>query len=298
MTPGIVLVVVWAAGVVAAWRPRAGALLRLHLVLAASVGAAALAFSRIYGLPFAYLSLWSLGLAGLVLLAIGWSIGLVGSRVAPATVAERVRPVVTAVLIVALMALGATTTAKASSAEPTEPAASRVLDSLAGATIDALQSGDLPGTGEDGTYFVTSRDPVYVGAISQGLVNELERDGLRAGSSEGLRVALGAHRVLDPGEATAEVHVAVGAAAAEERPGSVVVARFDPAETPLGDRYDEVRAQAVERLQDAAPDLVDRVAEGSIVNSDPRVDTRTRSLLDELREIGVPAATFVGPPSG
>ena len=296
MAPFTVVLVVWAVAAVAAWRLRAGVLLRLHGVVAVAVLAAGIAFSRIYGPPFAYLSLWSLDLAALVLLAIGWSAGLVGGRLLPAATARRFGSVAAAVLASAAVALTATATVKGASAEPTEPVASRVLGGITDETVDALRSGDLPGTGPDGTYFMSAADPVYLGAILHGLVNELERAGLRTGSDEALRVAIGTPRVLDPGEATAEVHVAVGPFAAEPRPGSVVVARFDPRDTPLGDRYERLRAEAVRQLEKTAPDLVPRVDEVPQIAGDPRIDARTRGLLNELRDVGAPATVFVGPP--
>jgi hypothetical protein len=294
--PATVLLAVWAASVVAAWRLRAPALLRLHGVVAAAVLAALLAFSRIYGAPFAYLSLWTLCLLGLVFLAVGWTVGLVVGRLLPAGTAERLRPVATVALAVAVLAVVASATVEASSAEPTEPATGRVVAGVAGETIAALRAGDLPGTGEGGTYLVTTTDPSYLTSPMHGLVDELERAGLDVGSEEPMRVALTPHRILGRDDATAEVHLAIGPTAAEVPPGAAEVARFDPADGPDPARFAEARAEAVERLRAVgAPDLADRVEEVAAISGDPRVDPTIRSLLDELRELGVPAAVFVTP---
>ena len=77
-----------------------------------------------------------------------------------------------------------------------------------------------------------------------------------------------------------------------------MVARFDPHDTKLGDEYDRIRAQAVERLEEIVPDLASQVDEVPLIVGDPRVDARTRGLLNDLRDIGTPAAVFVGPPPG
>jgi hypothetical protein len=294
--PGAALLGVWAVAAVAAWRLRAWALLRLHAVLGVAVVAAGVAFSRILGPPFGYLSLWTYGIAVLVLLAIGWTAGLAVSRLLPTATVARLRPVATAVLAVAVLAGLASATVTAWSAESTEPGAGGVLAGVTRETVDALRAGDLRGTGEDVTYLLSSVDPVYGGAPMQGLVNELERAGLRAGSTSGSRVALGPSRVLDPGEATAEVHVAVGPAAAADRPGAVAVARFDPRDGPDGDRYEELRDEAARLLEEeGAGDLVEQLDRGTLVFNDPRASFFTRALLSELREIGAPAAVFVSP---
>ncbi len=297
--PGTLLLAAWVVAVVVAWRLHARALLRLHGVVAAALVATALSLSRILGAPFGYLSLWCLCIGGLVVLAVGWTIGLLIDRWASEAVRDRLRPASAVVLALAFVGVATTAAVGGASAEPTELTMSRILGSVVPETVAALQAGRAPGTGEDGRYLVTSSDPVHLGFPMHGLIDELERAGLDVGSDSSSRVALTPHRVLDAQEATAEVHLAVGPAVdvAAAHPGAVEVARGDLRDRRERARYEEVRDDAVRRLEAAgAGDLADRVDEVSLIAGDPRVDFAVRDLLGQLRGIGVPAAVFVGPP--
>jgi hypothetical protein len=299
LRPGSVLLAGWATTVVVAWRLRHRALLRLHLVLGVALVLAAVSTSRIFGFVWYYLVLWVWGIAVLMLLAIGWTVGtVVGRRLRGRT---RSRPAAAATL-----ALGGITavstllfTIDAAYVKPPAPDLSRVTAALAAPTAVALGEGTAAGGGRDGRYLVTWDDPISLGSTGFGLLLELERRGFDVGAVEFYRVWATPHRVLDPAEATAEVHLAVGADIRTWRakPGAEQVAYVDPRSRDERVEYGRLRARAVDALNAAGlSDLARGVDENLFTTSlDPRVPKQPRDLMVRMLGLGLPSAVFVGP---
>jgi hypothetical protein len=162
--------------------------------------------SRIIGPVWFWLGLWGAVLAALTVLAIAWTVTAAAARRYPVV---RRRATVALAAVCGLLVL--TVSAGAVNAEPSGEELADKLSGLAPPTIAALDDHPVAGRdARDGVYLVTFTDPVNLGMHVFGLVNELERAGYRAGMTETHRASVGSHRVLRPGEATAEIHLAVG----------------------------------------------------------------------------------------
>src|SRR5262249_55912183 len=90
------------------------------------------------------------------------------------------------------------------------PASGAQLADISQPVVAAVLRGTGAATGAGGRYLVTWADVADCGAQGFGLVNELERAGLRAGVPEVFGGLATEHRVLDPTTATARVHIATG----------------------------------------------------------------------------------------
>lgn len=294
--PGAVLVAVWVGSVIVAWRLHHGVLLRLHLVLGVALVAAAASLTRVLGIPWNYLSLWVWGLGALLLLAVAWTVSV---AVGP-LMASRASPVRTALLpgLVVVGFLGLLV-ADASSVSSDDDSLSVVVGALAPPVLDHLDSSDGAGGGRDGRYRVTSTDAVFRDFPVFGIVNELERAGLDIGMDPGFVVAVRRHRVIQPGEATAVVHLSSGSDIARWRAkqGVTEAARFDPRTARQRRQSEVLRADVVRRLEDAdLDDLVAVVDDIEVVAADPRISPAVQLRLNELSQLGAPIVAFVGPP--
>lgn len=296
--PGTLLLVAWALAVAVAWRLRERALLQLHGVLAVALVAASVSVSRIFGPPWPYLALWTWGISGLLLLAVAWSAVVLLQRVAPAVlrVSSRIGVVGAAVVLLGLTGRAAV---DAADTEDFRPELSAAGAALVPDTVDALADGAAPGGGRDGRYLVTWEDPPFGGARGYLLLNELDRAGFEVGASPFHRAAVTRHRVLEPAQATARVHLAVGADLARWRadPGFREVATYEPS----GDELDEI--EELLHSVGAALGALGREDLVAHLREDPQRLDGAAGLpfgvgLDVARliELRSPAAVFVGPP--
>ena len=320
--PALGLLAAWAGAVVAAWRLRHAALLRLHAVVGAALVLALVSASRIFGELWYYLALWAWGICALVLVATVWSYGaLVASRQAGQAPAQASAPeraaggrgrvaavladagrtarVATGALVAVLVVWTAMFTVDAADAEEPAVAQGRLLARLAPDTVGSLAA-DTAGTGgRQGRYLVTWTDPVAIGATGFGLLLELERQGFDVGVPEVHGRGAVEHRVLDPADATAEVHLAVGGdiATSEDRPGAVRVAYADGRSAEERARYDALRRQVIDELEAAGHgDLVPAVDTALMaIAIDEDVDLATRERVTEMANLGQPGAVFVIP---
>jgi len=298
--PGLTVLVAWAASVAVAVRARAARLLRLHLVLGLALALGAVSISRIFGFVWYYLMLWAWALGVLVCWSIAWGVW-VAWRARSGDPQRRRAVAMTAMLPVAVLAVVVAFTVDALRVEVPEPPLSELMAALVPDLVEALEAGTVPGGGRDGRYLVTYVDTVNIGAAEYGLVNELERAGFRAGGPPVLRWVVTPHRVLRPGEATATVHFSRGVdiPRARRQPGFVQVAAYDPRTPAQVRRYRALRAEAIRRLRAAGRDrlvpLVDRNL--FIATFEPGLEPATKRVLEEMLDLGQPAAVFVGPPT-
>jgi hypothetical protein len=130
---------------------------------------------------------------------------------------------------------------------------------------------------------------------------ELEREGFDVGVPSFHSTGAVPHRVLDPAEATAEVHLAVGSNLAQWRanPAAVEVATAGLSDAEQA-RYDDLKAEIVETMeQQGVGDLAPRIDDGMMaVAIDPRLSPELQEMMERLGAIGQPAAVFVAPPAG
>jgi hypothetical protein len=295
LLPGVLLLCAWAASVVVSWRLRHRSLLQLHVVLAGALVLAALSMTRIHGIVWYYLVLWAWGINALIVLAIGWTVGTVALRRAQGERRESLARVGTLALVGIVVGSTVLFTVDATRAEVPDPVRSRVVGELAGPTVRALPQGRA------GRYLVTWSDPISIGSQGYGLFNELDRRGFDVGVSEVNRSGATRHRVIAPGEVTAEVHLAVGPEIDKWRahPGVRRVAYVDVRTAAQRAEYQRLRAEVFRELRAAhRSDAIDHV-DTSLFTSifDTSLPRRARALMGRMFAIGLPAAVFVGPAS-
>lgn len=295
----LALLVLWLGAIALTVRLRHRRLLRLHAVLALALALALVSASRVYGLLWFYLFLWTKGLAVLLLVALAWSaLAALGGRIGP-TARRRLPEVALALSVTVALAASLTAAVDNRDAEPSNSDLGQILNLAAGETIDELDAGSLPGGGTSGRYIVRWTDPVTIGSQGIGLLLELERAGFSVGVDRPFGVGATLHRVLNEDDADAVVHLATGPAieVVAARPGAVQVAYVD-------ERTDDQRAEFARMEADVYRQLVALgrrdLANGWRINLfttvlDPDVPESIREEMRAALEIGVPLAVFVYP---
>jgi hypothetical protein len=298
VVPGLVMLMVWVAAAVTSRRLRDKRLSALHIVVAVSLLSAAFAMSRIVGFVWYWTVLWAWGITATMLLATGWTVGLVVSqarrRHGPA--ASRGRGLLVAAALTAVVTGGFA--AESVSVEVVRRP-SRVVGELLPSTLEALDAQAAPGAGRERRYQVVWTDPVYLGVHGFGLVNELQRHGIQAGPSEQWAPQVGEHHVVSSEEATAQVHLAGGKfiETVGAQPGAEQVAYADVRTTAEREEYRRLRAELVSSLMAAGlTDLVPLVDDQLWgIRNDQRVNDRQVDLAARMIDIGVPYAVIVVP---
>jgi hypothetical protein len=308
VVPGLVLVAAWLVAVVVAWRLRPGdddalrlrrtTLLRLHLVVGMALGLGLVSASRILNTIWFYLMLWAWPITALVLVAIGWTAATVLSA-RPGGARRAVRAAVPALAGLVLVAWVAPFTFHAASAEVVKPRVSQYVGLATDDTVAAIEDETIPGGGPDGRYLITWTDGADLGAAGWGLLDELERRGYDVGVVEYHGVGAKAHRVLLPGQETAEIHVSVGPDIPvwAENPDVVPIGRFDLRTPAERQEYDRLRQDLADELvaTDRA-ELVPRIDE--VLFSfyfDTQLSAATRNKVQRMVAIGQPVAVFALP---
>jgi hypothetical protein len=292
---------VWAASAAVAWqfRERAGALVRLDLVIGVALVLAFTSASRIFGFLWFYLVLWSWSITVLMLVAIGWSIALaVGGRVSKesrSTLAAVGLGLVAIVMVVAL----ASFTVESADAESPDPGLSEMLRLLVPPATEQLESGDVPGGGPDGRYIVTWTDPVSIGAAGFGLVDALDRRGFDVGVGPEFASSMASGRTFTRDEATGEIHLAIGPSAIAEwrsMPAAVELAVERPSPADRAE-YRRLRAKAIRELRAAGLPALIPVLDDSLfmASIQSRVPDDARETIEQMLDLRQPAAIFVAP---
>lgn len=297
--PGVGFLAVWLVAAAAAVRLRRRSLLALHVVIAAALVFGTLALGRIFGKEWFYLMLWAWVVAVLALLAVGWTVAIgIGARLAP----ERRRQAadVGMVLLLGIAVVSTVAfTADAVGVDPPEPHLSSPLGAVLPSTIDALERGDGAATGRDGHYVVSWDDALHFGSQGFGLVSELERAGFDAGTSGAYHVPITDHRVIEPADATAELHLATGGFVERWRevPEAVEVANVEPRSPVERDEFARLRAAVLDDLRrEGLDDLVPLVDDNLFLASiDERLSKGAERSMARMLELGDVTAVFVTP---
>jgi hypothetical protein len=293
---GVAMLVAWLAAAAAslAWLRSRRTLLALHAVAATSVAAAWFAIARIFGAPHYYLMLWAWTVGGLLLVATAWTVAELVARTRPAW-RSRVRPVAIG-LAVAVVVLSSGRMLAVP--KPVELGLAPVGDQL-GRLLPETERGLVEAGARRGRWLVTWDDSAHLGSQGYGLVNELERRHFEVGVVEYHRVNFVPHRMLREADAAGRIHLVTGNdverwAAVE---GATRIAYDDPRSPAQRRHADEVLDRLKEELRAAgAPDLADELdVDLWSARSDPRIQPLQGLAIDELREIGVPAAVYLVP---
>ncbi|MGH9120199.1 MAG: hypothetical protein ACRD0A_20725 [Acidimicrobiales bacterium] len=297
---GAGVLVVWLAAAAAAIWLRHARLVGLHAVVAGALAIGLVSASRIFGVPWYYLTLWLWGIAAVMLLAIGWTIVAVVGRLRPMPTSGT-RPAVIGFWVLAGMValVAGRLSFAATRVDGLHAMPSRVITAILPDVTAAIDDGSGEATGRDGRYLVTWSDSLNLGENGFGLFGELERRGYDVGVPSPYHTQFGAHRVLEADDATAQIVLATGVSVDEWRavPGVVEVGFFDPRSPSERVEYTRVRGQVIDSLDDdGLDDLVAEVDRNLFaVGLDPRLSTRTRELLVELHQFGLPTAVLVAP---
>ena len=295
--PGVAFLAVWLGSVGSAWRLRLRALLRLDLVLGAALVLAVIAISRIFGFVWYYLMLWVWGITALMILSALWALGAAIAPRLDRVRRDRATTAVTVGLAAALLVLSGAFAIDAADTELPTARLSKTLGAVTDPTADALADRE---PGRDGDYLVTWDDPVAIGSQGWGLMDELDRRGFDVFVPEHQRGGATRYQVIEPADATAEVHLVIGQGIDTwaERPGVERVAYVEPRTRKERAEYERLRTRVIADLEEAGlteaiPD-VDSNLLGAARQAASLPATERRIV--RMLELGLPTAVFVGPP--
>jgi hypothetical protein len=296
---GVVMLLIWAAAAVWSVRRGPSGLRNLHVVVAAALLLGALSMTRIFGLPWYYLTLWAWGTSAVALGAVVWTAATVWRRTdrAPGR----------AVAGVAVPGLGASVLVVASllssvsfaDAEVPERRLSVAVGELAPPTFEAIADGVGAASGTDATYRVNWSDAADIGSPGFGLFDELERRGVDVVADEHRHIPATEYRVADPSEADAQIHLATGAYIERWRqvPFAVEVAAYEPRDAAELALYHQTRRRLIGRL--AAEGLTDVIEQvdfnlfGGSLN--PNLSAADVADFTTLLDLGQPMSVFIAP---
>lgn len=299
--PGIVVLLLWSASVVAAWKLRHEALLRLHLVCAAGLALAVVSISRVFGPLWYYLMTWAWGITSLMILAAGWTLAAVVSRRSGGQPDPSLRRAGAAALVAATVVSTVVFAVDASGVEQPAEDLSETMEVMVPGVLGALGNEATVGRGRDERYLVLWSDAIHIGAQGIALVNELERAGFDVGVTEPWSVPVARHRSREVAEATSFVRLATGVHVERWRanPDATEIASVDLRTPEELAEFDRIRGDVIGELERAGlTDLVTQVDFNLFAAAiDPRVPQAAQDGMTRLLQLGQPTAIFVGPAS-
>jgi hypothetical protein len=296
---GACVALLWVGCVVLAWRMRHRSLVTLHGVLGFTVLLETLSMVRIFGKVWYYLTLWAWSVTVAIVMACCATLWCWWSRRMPQRSQRDGRRLAVVASVVAVVCT-AVSVGGAVSAQVPEHRLSEALGQLVAPTVDAVRARTGAATkGSDGRYLVSWSDAFFFGSEAYGLVNELERAGLHVGVDHPFAVPVTFHRVIDPAQATAEIHFASGQYIDQTlaMPGQVEVVHIDPRTPAERTEFEGLRSSVIDGLTALGlSDLVKWVDVnlfGAAV--DGRVPLDLRLKMSRMLDIGEPIAVFIGP---
>ncbi len=302
--PGVLLLIVFGASVIVAWRLRRRVLLLLDAVIVAALALGLVSSARIFGTVWFYLMLWAWGLVALMLFAIGWTaVELLRARIgADHRMLRNLAPAGAAALAAVTLIASVAFAFQASSVTVQTPRINESLGALVVPTADALtQLGRRRVGGDRGPYLVTwLPDAQAIGSAGFGLLNELDRRGFDVRAAESFRPGATRYHVIDDRTPALEVHLATGPDIANwRRDGRFSqVAAFDPRSDAERAEFDRLHAEVAGELRGAGlGDLVAQIDDNLFMLAlAPRVPVSTQRLISQMLGLGMPMAVFIGPP--
>jgi hypothetical protein len=167
-------------------------------------------------------------------------------------------------------------------------------------TVAALERGDGAAPGPDGRYVVVWSDASHFGSQGYGLLSELERAGFEAEAPPPWHVSVTNHRVVEPADADAVVHLATGQYIDQLRavPEALEVAYADPRSPAEIAEFTRLRADVLTELRGDGLDELVPVVDGNLFGAmtDERVSEVARRRMASMLDLGEPTAVFIAPP--
>ena len=243
MLAGLVLLAAWVATMALAWRRRWWDVVRLDVAVGVALAVSSVSISRAFGVVVLYLFRWMVAITALMIVATLWPAARelwdrYGDRVEASAVRRRAGIGALAVLV----ALAGVNTARMVTTEIPYANSWTQMSELIDPIVDDLDP--------NATYDVRWEDPLNLGGLGFGTILELERRGFAVGAPPQFSAAVEPHRVIEPGDADAELWVVTGSRveawrAAEQ---AVELSSFDP-------RTDAQRADTERLKREVAAEL-------------------------------------------
>lgn len=291
---GALVLFAWLAAAAVSVRLADRRILRLHVAVAIAAAVGLFSTARIFGKVWYYLTLWSWSISLLAVAAIIWTC------VSWWESGGRARLPVGRVAVVVTLLAGAVFVVDAAQVSPPEERLSRVLNAVVEPTAQALHDGVGAADGNAGEYAVYWNDAYYFGSQGYGLISELERRGFDARASDTFRVPVTPHRIVQPGQVTAEVVLATGVFVAEwrDRPDAVEVAYFEPRSPAELQEFEDLHSAAVARLTAMGLDDVAAMMDTNLFGArlDARIPADVERMLVRMLVLGEETAVFIAPP--
>jgi hypothetical protein len=297
---GLITLGIWVVCAGATVLLRSRRLLALHAMVAAAALIGVVAVSRIYGVPWYYLTLWGFGIGAMMALSIIATVAALVLRGRPTLSSPSATARLGLAGVVVVVALSVRLLVIAPDATTDTPDQTAQLARLVPATVAALEHRAGAATGHAGRYYLYWDDATNGGSEGIGLVNELVRRGYDIGVDARDGVKIAPYRVRRPSDATARIVVASGGWidrwAAE--PGATRVALDDPRSPAERREFEQVRSAAIARLHALGRDDLASQVDTDLFNValNGGVAGDVSRLLGRLIAIGVPAAVFILPP--
>lgn len=289
---GLVVVALWVAAAVWAWRRRHRTLLALHAVIAATLLTGLVSSARIFGKVWFYLTLWMSGTALLVAVSLATTAWMLAREHAERVPRPRWVTVEALGVLVVTLATAGSVVAALRQAPPEQGQGEAVHDVLPqlAAILDP-----------DARYLVFWQESVVQGSQGYAVLSELERRGFEVGVHPTFRVPATSHRVFPFGTHDGEVQVVSGGWI-DRWPGihpeSEQLLLHDHRTDAERQRFAQLKARVEARLTELGrTDRLDTFAMNLFAASlDPALPADVVADLSEMLLIGEPLAIFLAPP--
>ncbi len=297
--PGVVLLAVWVASAVVAWRLRMRSVLILDALVAWCLVLAIIALGGIYGDLYWYLMMWMWTICAAITASIVWVAIVAVRRSSLASEPRRMlRMASSGVLGIGLVALFVATTVDATRAEIPDRGLSEQMAAVIPPTVEAIRDGRVPGDTGEGRYLVNWNDPIRIGDAGYTLLNQLDAHGIAAGLRPYFLGIVPGWQTVPEDTERGVVHLSVGDADIEawrNTPDAYEAVYHDGRSPAQIAEYERLRAEAMDLIEAAGgdPEVVDFPGKSSLDTSLPLAATQN---LSRMSEIGVPIAVFLAPP--
>ena len=296
---GAVMLAVWvvAAGYTVRFGPPR--LRALHAVVGGALLLGVISMTRIFGLPWYYLTLWAWGTSAVALGAVVWT-GVIAWRRFDASPRAAWSGPAMPVLGAGVLVVGTTLSAVSfADAEIPEERLSIAVGALGEPTYEAVVAGVGAASGPNATYQVRWSDAADIGSPGYGLLDDLERRGLDVRADPYFHITATEHRVRERPREGAQIHLATGAYIDLWRqvPFAVEVATYEPRDAGELARYHHTRRRLEERLaSEGLTDIVGCVDTNLFGGSlDERISAADIADFTILLDIGQPMSVFIAP---
>lgn len=288
----VLLLGLFAAGVVVAWREADRLALQVHATVAVAWVVGIFSMSRIFGefYPYVIRWLWMLAVLGVVVPL--WALG----RWVRPRLPDAAR---TTAALAAGAAVALTSALAAVSFAASDLPSLRDSRLVGGVTPQVLAEVD-----RDGRYLIRWHDPASLGGVGYGVLLEMERQGYTAGVDAWGAAAALPHRVMPEQTASSVLWVVTGDEAVSgfrARADALELGYYDqrtPAEQEESARLRQALEQRLTEIgrADLIPSLDTQYGLAPFVIGDAPVPQDVREIASDLNSLRLPIAVFQVPP--